>query len=231
MENSFQTSFIPKKPIVPNKTKEKKTKSLFLLIATTLLIISGVISVGLYIYKSQLVESRSSRSNSLSTIRSNFEENTIEELALYNKRMETAKMVLKNHVVLSPLFSLLSEITIPEVQYNSFKHESEDEMLTVKLEGLALDYRSIALQANMFNDSRNVYFKNVLFSDLNKDTNNNVKFNLEFEVDPSLISYENNGLSMFEKDETAKETEEKTSEIETTLPQEELPDNSQAQAE
>jgi hypothetical protein len=231
MENSFQTSFIPKKPIVPNKTKEKKTKSLFLLITTTLLIISGVISVGLYVYKSQLVESRTSRSQSLSTIRSNFEENTIEELSLYNKKMETAKMVLKNHVVLSPLFSLLSEITIPEVQYNSFKHESEDKVLTVKLEGLALDYRSIALQANMFNDSRNVYFKNVLFSNLNKDTNNNVKFNLEFEVDPSLISYENNGLSMFEKDETTEGTKEVVPQTEATLPEEILPDNNEAETE
>lgn len=222
MENSFQTSFIPKKPIVPTKTKGKKTKSLFLLITTTLLIISGVAAGALYIYKSQLVESRTSKSNSLSTIRSNFEENTIEELALYNKRMEAAKVVLKNHVVLSPLFSLLSEITIPEVQYNSFKHESEDDTLTVKLEGLALDYRSIALQANMFNDSRNAYFKNVLFSNLNKDTNNNVKFNLEFEVDPSLISYENNGLVMFEKNEEPVETDT----VKEIVPEEDkLPDN------
>jgi hypothetical protein len=115
MENSFQTSFIPKKPIVPTKTKGKKTKSLFLLITTTLLIISGVAAGALYIYKSQLVESRTSKSNSLSTIRSNFEENTIEELALYNKRME-AQSGFKNQLFYPSIVSS-SERTIPEVQY------------------------------------------------------------------------------------------------------------------
>jgi hypothetical protein len=197
MENSFQTSFIPKKPITPNKVKSNKPKNLFLLIATLLVVISGLAAGGLYFYKVSLLKIQDSRSNSLSIIRNNFEEQTIIELRSFSERMKAAKSILEEHVVLSPLFSLLSEITIPQVQYNSFSHESADKVLTVKLDGVALDYRSIALQADMFNDPRSKFFKNVLFSNLKKDLDGNVKFNLEFDVDPSLLSYQDNSLTMY----------------------------------
>ena len=198
MENSFQTSFIPKKPITPTKAKSNKPKNLFLLIATLLVVISGLAAGGLYFYKVSLLKIQESRSNSLSIIRNNFEEQTIIELRSFSERMKAAKSILEEHVVLSPLFSLLSEITIPQVQYNSFSHESADKVLTVKLDGVALDYRSIALQADMFNDPRSKFFKNVLFSNLKKDLDGNVKFNLEFDVEPSLLSYRDNSLTMFE---------------------------------
>ncbi len=208
MENSFQTSFIPKKPITPTKAKSNKPKNLFLLIATLLVVIAGLSAGGLYFYKISLLKVKESRSDSLSIIRNNFEEQTIEELRSFSNRMETAKKIIKGHVVLSPLFSLLSEITIPHVQYNSFSHESTDKALTVRLEGVALDYRSIALQADMFNDPRSRFFKNVLFSNLKKDLEGNVKFNLEFDVESSLLSYEENSLTMFEEFGGAGETQE-----------------------
>ncbi len=189
MENTFQTSFIPKKPITPTKKKSSKPRNLFLVIATILLILSVIAGGGLFLYKEKLSQDRRTKSNSLATIRNNFEEEAIKELRDYSNRMKTAKTILDNHIVLSPLFGLLSEITIPQVQYNSFKHSVSEKGYSVKLDGLALDYRSIALQADMFNDPRGKYFKSVLFSNLNKDLTGKVKFNLEFEVEPSLLSY------------------------------------------
>lgn len=197
MENTFQTSFIPKKPITPTKKKGNSPKNLFLVIATALLIISAVAGGGLYLYKEKISKDRKIKSESLSVIRNNFEEEAIKELREYSNRMETAKVILENHIVLSPLFSLLSEITIPQVQYSSFRHASTEKGYSVKLDGLALDYRSIALQADMFNDPKGKYFKSVLFSNLNKDITGKVRFNLEFEVEPSLLSYENNSLGGF----------------------------------
>ncbi|HPI66692.1 MAG TPA: hypothetical protein PLG45_00895, partial [Candidatus Paceibacterota bacterium] len=84
MENSFQTSFIPKKPITPNKVKSNKPKNLFLLIATLLVVISGLAAGGLYFYKVSLLKIQESRSNSLSIIRNNFEEQTIIELRSFS---------------------------------------------------------------------------------------------------------------------------------------------------
>ena len=64
----------------------------------------------------------------------------------------------------------------------------------MKIEGVARDYRSIALQADMFNSTKGLSFKNVVFSNLVKDKNNNIIFDLKFNVDPALLSYEKNNL-------------------------------------
>jgi len=193
MENTFQTSFIPKKPITSN-VSDKTPKSFLSIIAIFLLIISVLGSLGLFFYKNYLTKHKDSLSSSLAVVRDTFEKNTIDELSLFNERTETAKQILNSHIVLSPMFSLLGQITIPSVQYTSFSQETNDSGFLVKIVGLARDYRSIALQSDAFNTPKGQSFKNVIFSNLTKDKNNNISFNLEFNVDPSLLSYEKSSL-------------------------------------
>jgi len=194
MDNSFQTSFIPKKPINSNDSN-KTPKSLVLIVSIFLLIISILSSTGLFLYKNYLVKNKENSSLSLLKIRDSFEEETIAELNLFNKKTEVAKQILNNHIVLSPLFNLIGEITIPQVQYLKFEQSMGSEGFIVNIKGSARDYRSIALQADMFNSPKGNYFKNVVFSNLTKDEkNNNISFDLEFNVDPSLLSYEKSGL-------------------------------------
>ncbi len=197
MENSFQTSFIPKKPVVSNKPI-KTPKSLLLIILTFLLIVSVLASIGLFLYKNYLIKQKETYSTELSTVRESFAKDTIDELALFNKRTESAKEILNDHIVLSPLFVLLGEITIPSIQYVSFSHQNEDNDFVVEIEGVAKDYRSIALQANLFNTEKSHSFENVLFYNLTRDKSNNIKFSLKFNVKPSLLSYQNS----LSKDET-----------------------------
>lgn len=193
MENSFQTSFIPKKSVISSKPN-KAPRSLLLIILTFLLVISVLTSAGLFLYKNYLIKQKESYSDALAVARDSFEKETIDELALFNKRTESAKQILNNHIVLSPIFVLLSEITIPSVQYTSFSHQSDKNSFVVQIEGVAKDYRSIALQANMFNNEKSHSFENVLFYNLNKDKNNNITFSLKFNVNPALLSYQNNLL-------------------------------------
>ena len=42
----------------------------------------------------------------------------------------------------------------------------------------------------MFNSIKGRSFSNVLFSNLTKDKNNNINFDLKFNVSPELLSYE-----------------------------------------
>lgn len=194
MENSFQTSFIPKKLITSN-IQDKEPKNFFSLITTFLLIISILISAGLYVYKLYLTKQEETLSASLSITRNSFEQDTIDELELFDKRTQSAKTILNNHIVLSPMFVLLGEITIPSIQYTSFTQETtSDQVFEVTIKGVAQDYRSIALQADVFNSAKGSSFKNVLFSDLSKDKDNNIDFNLKFDVDPNLLSYKKNSL-------------------------------------
>jgi hypothetical protein len=193
MENSFQTSFIPKKPI-NSSVSSKEPMSLFSIISIFLLIIAILASGGLFFYKTYLTKQKETLSESLATVRDSFEKNTIDELGLFNKRTDTAKQILTNHVVLSPLFSLIGDITIPSIQYTSFNQQTNEKGFVVNMTGVARDYRSIALQADMFNTAKGSLFKNVIFSNLTKDKNNKVIFNLEFNVDSSILSYEKNNL-------------------------------------
>ena len=197
MENSFQTSFIPKKISISNATtatKRREPKSLLSIISTFLFIISILASAGLFGYKIYLEKQKESLSISLSANRNNFEKEVIDELELFDKRTQYAQQLLKNHIVLSPMFDLLGKITIPSIQYIKFEQRTDETGFVVEMKGLARDYRSIALQASVFNEVENNSFKNVLFSNLVKDKNNNIGFNLKFNVDPSLLSYEKNNL-------------------------------------
>jgi len=193
MENSFQTSFIPKKPIT-SSVSSKEPRNFFSIIAIFILIVSILISVGLYIYKIYLTNQEGVLSTSLSTTRDSFEQSTIDDLELFDKRTESAKQILNNHIVLSPMFALLGNITIPQIQYTNFEEKTDTTGFLVTIQGLARDYRSIALQADMFNSPLGKSFTNVLFSNLVKDKNNNVSFDLKFNVSPDLLSYEKNSL-------------------------------------
>jgi hypothetical protein len=194
MENSFQTSFIPKKPII-SSTDVKEPRSLLLFITTLLMAAAILVSGILFVYKLYLTKQVASSSESLALVRDSFEKDTIAELELYDKRTQSAKQILSKHIVFSPMFALLGEITIPAIQYTSFEEQSDIKGYTVNIKGLARDYRSIALQADMFNSIKGRSFTNVLFSNLVKDKSNNIGFDLKFNVGDELLSYEKNVLA------------------------------------
>lgn len=191
MENSFQTSFIPKKPINFG-TPNKEPKSFFSLISIFILIVVVLTAGSLFVYKNYLLQQKKEFSDSLASASESFEKDTIEELDSFNKHTEAARQILDNHIVLSPVFSLLEKITIPSVQYTKFNQEINKEGSIIKIEGIARDYRSIALQSDAFNTTLGSSFKNVVFSNLMKDKNNSIVFSLEFSVDPNLLSYQKN---------------------------------------
>jgi hypothetical protein len=225
MENSFQTSFIPKKPLTPvgpSSSHSNASKSLFSILATLLLVVLSITAGGLYFYKGYLNQQKKVLSTSLEKVRATFEQDTISELELFDKRVSASKQVLNGHIVLSPMFTLLGNLTIPSIQYTKFSHETTEKGFFVKMSGVARDYRSIALQADVFNSAKGRSFRNVVFSNLTKDKNNAVGFDVEFIVDPSLLSYE--------KNTALEEVQAKTNPVpaQVTVPVEE-PVNSQPQ--
>lgn len=193
MENSFQTSFIPKRPIAaPSAKANRPPTSIFTILAFLLLILMGAASGGLFLYKNYLIKQKEVLSESLAKVRNTFEQDTIDELELYDKRVAASEKILGSHIVLSPMFTLLGSLTIPSIQYTKFEHQTNASGFVVKMSGVAIDYKSIALQADVFNSAKGRYFKNVVFSNLAKDKTNNITFDLEFNVDPALLSYEKN---------------------------------------
>lgn len=194
MENSFQTSFIPKKPIVANGAVSggaKNSSNIFVVVSILIFVITGLLAGGLFFYKDYLLKDKEKLSSNLFKIRDSFDKDTIAELEFYDKRVSVAKQVLSNHIVLSPLFDLVNKLTLSSIQYTKFEHRSNNNVFSVNMSGIARDYKSIALQADVFNTNEGRMFKDVIFSNITKDKNNYVTFNVEFNVDPKLLSYGN----------------------------------------
>src|SRR3989344_3631977 len=171
MEPTFQTTFIPKRPMAPisNKTAPSGWVTFLGLIAT-LVFIASVVAYGiLFLYRQQL---------SCNIVNTN---------ASLTRQSETFD---ENITIILPLFKSLEEITLKTVRFTNFTLQmptGERASALVKMSGVAQGYDVIALQSDTF--SRNRFFKDPLFSNLVPDQKGNVSFELSFLVDPSFVLY------------------------------------------
>mgnify|MGYP000856046212 FL=1 len=189
MEQNFQTSFIPKKPIIEDTTKSSTSSSFFVII-TVLIFVTVVLAYGgLFLYSNILTKNITAKKEQLDRANERFEINRINELKLLDKRLKAGGKVLDKHISISPIFEILQEITMKTVRYTKFAYEVTDKgEINVKMNGQALGYRYIALQADLFSKEKNLI--EPVFSNLSLDDKSNVNFDLTFAVDPSLVDYE-----------------------------------------
>ena len=193
MEQNFQTSFIPKKPMV--EVRATATKPVGILVVLSMLVLFTILlgTAGLYFYKTSLTKSLAQMEGDLSKARNRFEPSKITELQLLDKRLRASSEILSNHIAISPIFQALQAITMKTVRYTQFSYElgnDKDAMVTVKISGIATGYRSIALQSDLFttkDEGKN--FIDPVFSNLSLNEKGNVLFDLEFSVDPSFVDY------------------------------------------
>lgn len=189
MEQNFQTSFIPKKPIIEDTTKSSTSSSFFVII-TILIFVTVVLAYGgLFLYSNILTKNITAKKEQLDRANERFEINRINELKLLDKRLKAGEKVLDKHISISPIFEILQRITMKTVRYTKFSYEVTDKgEINVKMNGQALGYRYIALQADLFSKEKNLI--DPVFSNLSLDDKSNVNFDLTFAVDPSLVDYE-----------------------------------------
>lgn len=193
MDKEFQTSFIPKKPILEKETARMPSGGggLVNLIALVIFIASVLAAGGSYFYRASVEARVAEYKESLQRARNAFEPSLITELQTLDKRMRAATDILSTHIAVSPIFELLGDITLPTVRYSDFSYEFNPEnrhLVDIKLTGEAKGYNFIALQADLFGD--NAFIKNPIFSDFTLDQQGNVDFTLTFSVDRSLVLYE-----------------------------------------
>jgi hypothetical protein len=77
------------------------------------------------------------------------------------------------------------------VRYTKFGYilgeDPQHSRITIKMNGTAIGYRSVALQSDLFTENKNLI--DPVFSNLTLDDKGNVNFDLEFSVDPSFVDY------------------------------------------
>ncbi|MEK7662085.1 MAG: hypothetical protein AAB355_01110 [Patescibacteria group bacterium] len=187
--DSQTTSFIPKKPLAKDSSIHEAPVGILMLISTLVFFVSILGAAGVYFYKSLLTKQIEQYSTSLERAEKAFDSGLIVELERLDKRIESAKEILGKHVVVSPVFSLLEETTIPQVRFNRFSYTlSPDGQVYVEIGGQSRGYTYVVVQSDVL--SKNKYISNHIFSNLNLDNLGNVIFALSAVLDPILISYD-----------------------------------------
>jgi hypothetical protein len=206
MDKEFQTSFIPKKPLAEVRTPAPKPVNIFSFIAMILFFASLISAGGVYFYKVLLTKRIADMGVQLARAKDAFEPSLISDLETLDKRINSSKEILSNHILVSPIFKALEEMTLRSIRFSKFSYtyNAGDKAVGVKISGQAKDYNAIAAQSDILGENK--YIKNPVFSNLNLDTKGNVSFDLFFTVDPSFVKYED-ALSRGQEDGSAPGTE------------------------
>lgn len=193
MEPNFQTSFIPKKPIVAERAPGGRSVGIFTIIAIFIFFAVIFATGGLYLYKGVLAKSVTQKESDLTLAKNSFEPSKITELQVLDKRLQAATEILSKHIAVTPIFQALSAITMKSVRYTQFTYslgDGPDAKVNVKMSGIAVGYRSVALQSDLFSTKDiGKNFIDPVFSNLTLDSTGNVLFDLNFSVDPSFVDY------------------------------------------
>ncbi|MFH1200866.1 MAG: hypothetical protein V1484_00860 [bacterium] len=190
MDQNFQTSFIPKKPIIKEDAISSRSVSIFLVISLFILFTVLLATGGLYFYKGMAVKKITDLENTLNLAKNRFEPSKITELKILDKRLNAASEILSKHLTVIPIFKALEQLTMKTVRFTKFSYSlgtEEKTVIGVKMSGVAIGYRSIALQSDLFAKNKNLI--DPIFSNLMLDNSGNVVFDLEFSVDPSFVNY------------------------------------------
>lgn len=191
MEQNFQTSFIPKKPIIEERIHSTRPISFLTVISIFIFLAMIVIYGALYFYKGTLANDSKKLEESLIISKKSFDPEQIDRLHTLDKRLSSAGEIFSKHMVVSPIFQKLQKITEKSVRYTRFNYSATGEVgdkVYVKMSGQALNYEAIALQADLF--SKNKDLIDPVFSNLSLDEKtSNVTFDLDFSVNSEFVNY------------------------------------------
>jgi uncharacterized membrane protein len=188
MASDFQSSFIPKGPVVQQQIFKKKGLGWSGMLVVLLLIISLVGAIGLYAYKIIIKKDIQNLESQLAGDEQNIDTKTINEMVQFEKKMQVTETIVKKHQIISNFLTALSSSTVSTVQFAEMNYANLKEgELSVNLHGKAADYSSVALQENVFYQNR--YFKSISFSNLTLSDDGKVSFDIALSVDPQIAIY------------------------------------------
>jgi len=192
MEPKFQTSFIPKSPVVAQGSSAvhvTHSTNIFSAIATVVFLATIIASGGAFVYKNVLTGQIATVSSQLDAARANFQPSTIQELVDANGRIVAVKTLLQKHVAVSALLGLLQNMTLKKVQFSTFTYvgATADNPPTLTMDTTAATYNALAQQELVF--SQNQFIKNPKFSDFVLGDNGTITANFFATLDPGLVSY------------------------------------------
>ena len=143
---------------------------------------------GFFIWQLTLSQRIGTLTEKIAEAREAFEPEVIERLRQIDLRIQTARQIVRNHTDPSGLFEILSSDTLRNVAFRRFAYTTKNaHSANVAMSGEALDFATLALQADVF--AKNTNIVNPAFSRFGKSTQKLVTFEFDAGLDPNLIVY------------------------------------------
>lgn len=191
MDTKFQTSFIPKRPVITASDagiKVKRPTNLVSLLSILIFVAAIVGAAGLFLYRNYVQDEIAKMESELVAARAAFETDLLNEFVRLDARMMSAEELLNKHVAMSVLFDYLQNHTVRNIQYKDFAYKMDEAgIIRLNIRGVAQSYNTIALQSQVFGGNKDM--KNVSFSDMDLDDKGNVTFTFSADLDRSAIAH------------------------------------------
>lgn len=153
MEQNFDTSFIPKRPIFKEEASTRRHEPIpvVTLIGFAVFFAALIITGLAFFFHQKETAAVQALASQLGTEKERFNPAAIEELKAVSTRLKIAKGIVDNHVSVSPLLDLLQDTTLKSVYYENFGLEFDQKKgYVLRLKGKVPGYGLLFAQAEAF---------------------------------------------------------------------------------
>lgn len=190
MDGKFQTSFIPKKPVVSAVRTKGSGMSLFMVVSIFVFVVSLVCAGLVFAGQKYLSDRLAKDKESFKKAQEIFDPLTVDTLVRLDRRIESAKKILSRHIAILPIFDYLESKTLKNIRFKSMDMLFlENGAAGLDMKGEAKNFSAVALQSDVFAESKEL--KNPIISDIDLTLTGGVTFNFKSEVDQELVLYKN----------------------------------------
>jgi hypothetical protein len=228
MDKRTKISFIPQKPLIKRERSRVLSVNLFLFFSSFLFFVTLAAYAGLYFYNINLEKTLVEKKEELALEKEKIDpKDIIKESQELQTRIINAKKLISEHIIISPIFGFLEEITLKSISFDSlsFTKEAEGGSLraaptptsplapqkttglgVVEITGQAPNYASLAYQSDVLKEEmkKGDKIKKFSISNMSLDESGNILFNLKISFNLPFLSYK----EMFKEKTTPDITEE-----------------------
>ncbi len=188
----LRTTFIPHKPAstLTRTDAAPRTVHVVVLLGGVIFLVSLAVAAGSYFYRAILLRDIGTLSSSITRAEEIISPALVVRLGEFDKRAGAVKTLLDNHIVLTPVFDLLSALAISSVRFSKFEYalgREGDAKMT--LSGEARSYSALAAESDILGKSEHV--KEPIFSNFELNPQGNVTFDFSAKINKGLQLYRN----------------------------------------
>ncbi len=188
-QTKFQTSFVPKKPVIASQATQYRKKSNFLFIISLIIFLATIVFAGgIYAYNTYLKKDIENQRQSLIKANERFDSEAVGRANRLNDRIIAVKTILDKHVSPSVVFALLEDKTLSTVRFRTMAFVVEPQnIIKINATGFGAGLDSIVLQSDQF--GKTGVLKDVVFSSVQPNDKGVVDFSFQAKIDPKYLLY------------------------------------------